>query len=154
MRNLPGSGIKPMSPALADRFLITQPPGKPALLSWTFLPPHPTHLGCHKALVWVPWIIHLLFLSFFMYFRFCLVLKEKSFCSSLYWKDKVVVSHLSLIHLHLVCMCCEVWIWYNFLYKHLIDLVPFSLDSLSFPTVVLLSVAPLTLHIKFPYFQV
>ena len=28
MRNLPGPGIKPMSPAIADRFLTTGPPGK------------------------------------------------------------------------------------------------------------------------------
>ena len=29
MRNLPGSGIEPMSSALADRFLTTEPPRKP-----------------------------------------------------------------------------------------------------------------------------
>ena len=28
-RNLPDSGIKPVSPALAARFFITEPPGKP-----------------------------------------------------------------------------------------------------------------------------
>ena len=29
MWDLPGQGIKPMSPALASRFLTTEPPGKP-----------------------------------------------------------------------------------------------------------------------------
>ena len=31
MWNLPGSGIKPISPALAGRFLTTEPPGKPQI---------------------------------------------------------------------------------------------------------------------------
>ena len=30
IRDLPGPGIKPVSPALADRFFTTEPPGKPA----------------------------------------------------------------------------------------------------------------------------
>ena len=29
MWDLPGPGLEPMSPALAGRFLITAPPGKP-----------------------------------------------------------------------------------------------------------------------------
>ena len=29
---LPGSGIKPMSPALAGRFFTTDPPGKPSVI--------------------------------------------------------------------------------------------------------------------------
>ena len=29
MQNLPGPGIEPVSPALADRFFTTEPPGKP-----------------------------------------------------------------------------------------------------------------------------
>ena len=30
-RDLPGSGIKPMSPALVGRFFTTEPPGKPCM---------------------------------------------------------------------------------------------------------------------------
>ena len=30
--NLPGPGIEPVSPALADGFFTTEPPGKPSLL--------------------------------------------------------------------------------------------------------------------------
>ena len=33
-RNLPDSGIKPMSPALAGRFFTTEPPRKPGLLTY------------------------------------------------------------------------------------------------------------------------
>ena len=31
LRDLPGSGIEPMSSALAGRFLTTEPPGEPQL---------------------------------------------------------------------------------------------------------------------------
>ena len=31
MLDIPGSGIEPVSPALADRFFISEPPGKPLL---------------------------------------------------------------------------------------------------------------------------
>ena len=36
MRDLPGPGLEPMSPALAGRFLTTAPPGKPhrIVLKW------------------------------------------------------------------------------------------------------------------------
>ena len=34
MWDLPGSGIEPVSPALAGRFFTTEPPGKPAHCSW------------------------------------------------------------------------------------------------------------------------
>ena len=40
MWDLPGPGLKPVSPALAGRFLITSPPGKP----WKFLKKLNTHL--------------------------------------------------------------------------------------------------------------
>ena len=33
MWNLPGSGIEPVSPTLAGRFFITEPPGKPSLFT-------------------------------------------------------------------------------------------------------------------------
>ena len=32
MWDLPGPGLNPVSPALADRFLTTAPPGKPGIL--------------------------------------------------------------------------------------------------------------------------
>jgi len=34
--DLPGPGLEPMSPALADRFFTTEPPGKPSVkvLRW------------------------------------------------------------------------------------------------------------------------
>ena len=34
MWDLPGSGIEPVSPALAGRFFTTEPPGKPTLYPW------------------------------------------------------------------------------------------------------------------------
>ena len=38
MWNLPGPGIRPMFPALADRFLCTVPPGESwTLIPWTFI---------------------------------------------------------------------------------------------------------------------
>ena len=37
MWDLPGLGLKPMSPALAGRFLTTAPPGKPLELFITLL---------------------------------------------------------------------------------------------------------------------
>ena len=37
MCNLPGSGIEPMSPALAGEFFTTEPPGKPLFLFYYYL---------------------------------------------------------------------------------------------------------------------
>ena len=34
MWDLPGSGIEPVSPALAGRFFTTEPPGKPQQFKW------------------------------------------------------------------------------------------------------------------------
>ena len=38
--DLPTPGIEPMSPASADRFFTTEPPGKPYLFYWVH------HLAC------------------------------------------------------------------------------------------------------------
>ena len=38
MWDLPGPGLKPMSPALAGGFLTTAPPGKPSLAAFNILP--------------------------------------------------------------------------------------------------------------------
>ena len=52
MRDLPGPGIEPMSPALAGRFFTTEPPGKP---SWL-------HLIAVQSMVWI----------YYVYRPFCL----------------------------------------------------------------------------------
>ena len=44
MWNLPGSGIKPVSPALAGRFFITEPPGKPFGFFFSF-----GHTACYMG---------------------------------------------------------------------------------------------------------
>ena len=38
MGNLPGPGIEPVSPALADRFFTIEPPGKPMSLAIVLSP--------------------------------------------------------------------------------------------------------------------
>ena len=45
MGNLPGSGIEPMSPALAGGFFTTEPPGKPAIQIFLISSKHPSALN-------------------------------------------------------------------------------------------------------------
>ena len=42
-----------------------------SLPSWIYLPPHPTPLGCHRVLVWVPWVIQLIPPGFLFHIRWC-----------------------------------------------------------------------------------
>ena len=54
MWHLPGTGIEPVSPALASGFLVPEPPGKPSweiLISLASSPWVPTDLLCHRSLV-------------------------------------------------------------------------------------------------------
>ena len=75
-----GSGIKPTSPALAGRFFTTEPSGKygfcwttwaghiPSILNLSSAPsPHPSSLGCHRALDWAPCVIQQLPISYLFY---------------------------------------------------------------------------------------
>ena len=48
MWNLPRSGIKPVSPALAGGFFTTEPPGKPAEMTFAFQKPILSHITCLK----------------------------------------------------------------------------------------------------------
>ena len=54
--NLPGSEIKPASPALASRFFITEPSGKPNPNSYYYLP-FIKHLFCVTTKGLVLWAL-------------------------------------------------------------------------------------------------
>ena len=49
MWDLPGSGLEPVSVALAGGFLTTAPPGKPALSNFLAV----THVAGHNAIPWL-----------------------------------------------------------------------------------------------------
>ena len=49
--DLPSPGIEPVSPALAGRFFITEPLGKPLIMLFLCLLPSPNFRPCHLASV-------------------------------------------------------------------------------------------------------
>ena len=115
MWNLPGSGIEPVSPTLAGRFFITEPPGKPCDSFWVdFLVRCSVYQGLFFCL-WVSSYFSSCAENSLLRGIVCAPLKSQGGClwgstsglSILFWSPTSVTSHW--YHLVIVCIYRKSW---------------------------------------------